>query len=135
MSPTPSPGWKPPKWLPLVWGDLPTIADYVADQIKKTIQAAVRAATSNIDARIVGIEQNIDLLGEFMSKITEALADLDDATNAVAARLDALAGQVAASDQSAADQIKVEADRLRTLAADPNNPVPEPVPPVDQPPV
>lgn len=60
----------------------------------------------------------------FMSLTQNALADLDAATTAVADRIDQLIGSVADLDQSTADAIAVETDRLRGLAADADNPVP-----------
>lgn len=76
-----------------------------------------------------------------MSLTDAALSDLNDATNEVAAELDALEALVAESDSSAAARIHKAADRLRGLAADPEAPVPpaepevpaEPETPVDVP--
>lgn len=55
-----------------------------------------------------------------------ALDDLNNATNEVAAELDELRGQIGATDAALADRIGAAANRLRSLAADPENPVPTP---------
>jgi F420-0:gamma-glutamyl ligase len=57
-----------------------------------------------------------------------ALADLDAATNQVAAELDTLRGELTTADSAVADKIAAAANRLRGLAADPTNPVPAPAP-------
>jgi hypothetical protein len=59
-----------------------------------------------------------------MAALDDALAELNDATNAVAARLEDLANDVAQHDGAAADAVRAQAARLRGLAADPQNPVP-----------
>lgn len=63
-----------------------------------------------------------------MSQLSDALAELDEATNAVAARLEQLANQLDEFDLNASNAVRAEAARLRTLAADPENPVPTPEP-------
>lgn len=60
-----------------------------------------------------------------MALTDQALADLDAATNEVAAELDELRDLVAGNDAAVADRISAAATRLRGLAADPENPVPE----------
>lgn len=69
-------------------------------------------------------EQRLRIVEHIVALLDDALAQLDDATNSVAARLDALAAQVAGFDADAAAKVQAEADHLRTLAADPANPVP-----------
>lgn len=59
-----------------------------------------------------------------MALTDQALADLDAATNEVAAELDDLKAQLSGADQAVADRITAAATRLRGLAADPDNPVP-----------
>jgi hypothetical protein len=61
----------------------------------------------------------------FMSLTQNALADLDAATTAVADRIDQLVASVGDLDQATADAIAVETARLRGLAADADNPVPD----------
>jgi methyl-accepting chemotaxis protein len=84
-------------------------------------------------------------LGAQMSEVTDALADLNDATNEVAGELETAAAKIqelsdalAASDPEAAGKVAealagigAAATRLRGLAEDPENPVP----PVEEPPV
>lgn len=84
-------------------------------------------------------------LGVKMSEVTDALADLNDATNEVAgeletaaAKIQELTDQLANTDPEAAAKvaealtgISSAATRLRGLAEDPENPVP----PVEEPPV
>lgn len=60
----------------------------------------------------------------FMSLTSDALTELDDATNAVADRLDAVLAQNSDMDAATADAIRTESVKLRGLAADPSNPVP-----------
>lgn len=83
------------------------------------------------------IEQQNDVilsqLKEFRMSVAQDLKDLtkkiDDATNAVAARLDALAQQITNS-MSDADVtavkagLQAEVDKLTALGSDPNNPIP-----------
>lgn len=61
-----------------------------------------------------------------MGATENALAELDAATNDVAAEIDELRGQVASVDQATADRLGVVSARLRGLAADPEQPVPAP---------
>jgi hypothetical protein len=75
----------------------------------------------------------ITQLEERMSATENAIADLNAATNEVAAELDELRNQLASTDQATADQLGQVAARLRGLAADPENPVPDP--PADPQPV
>lgn len=69
-------------------------------------------------------DRRLRLMEHFMSQLSDALAELDDATNAVAARLEQLANELDQLDIDAANSVRVEAARLRTLAVDPDNPVP-----------
>lgn len=91
------------------------------------------------------IMRALERLGIQVSEVTDALADLNDATNEVAGELDtatatiqSLSDQLAATDPAAAAKvaeavsgITAAATRLRGLAADPE----QPVPPVDETPV
>lgn len=75
------------------------------------------------------VHARLIILEDRMAKTDKALADLDEATNAVAAELEDLRDDVAQYDASLADKITAKAERLRTLAADPALPVPaEPEP-------
>lgn len=70
-------------------------------------------------------------LEHFMDQTNAALAELDEATTAVADRIDELIGNVEGVDATTAAAIAVQTSRLRGLAADPTNPVP--TPPADGP--
>lgn len=63
-----------------------------------------------------------------MSQLSDALVELDGATNAVADRLEALANRLDELDLDAANEVRAHSARLRELAADPDNPVPAPLP-------
>ncbi|ALE77661.1 hypothetical protein WY02_03460 [Pseudonocardia sp. AL041005-10] len=87
---------------------------------------AVEAALSRVRARLarLNVFTRLTTLEDRMSQIDAALAELNDATNEVAADLDALEAQVAEIDSATAGKIRAAADRLRGLAADPEQPVP-----------
>jgi uncharacterized coiled-coil protein SlyX len=72
--------------------------------------------------------RRLDELECRMSATDDALADLNDATNDIATELDDLRGELTGADAAVADRITAAAERLRGLAADPENPVPEPTP-------
>lgn len=76
------------------------------------------------DPAIADLQTRLAALEAKMTAAQDALADLDLATNEVAAELDDLRGQIATTDAALADRIGAAASRLRTLAADPTNPVP-----------
>lgn len=59
-----------------------------------------------------------------MALLDDALAELNDATNAVAARLEDVLDDIEQADAGAAAKVRAEVARLRDLAADPENPVP-----------
>lgn len=63
-----------------------------------------------------------------MTASETALQALDAATNEVADELDELRDLIASTDAATAARIQSAADRLRSLAQDPANPVPEPGP-------
>lgn len=74
--------------------------------------------------------RRLSALEQRMALSDDALADLDVATNEVAADLDDLKNQLSTADAAVAARITAAADRLRGLAADPANPVP-PAPAVE----
>jgi uncharacterized phage infection (PIP) family protein YhgE len=123
-------------------------------QVIKTLKRIRTEARANqAEVRVMYDEVLIELrrLGAQMSEVTDLLADLDAATTATGAKIDAqtakivdlaqqLADALPGSDEAvqlraALDEAKaaitVETDRLRGFAADPENPVP----PVEEPPV
>jgi NAD(P)-dependent dehydrogenase (short-subunit alcohol dehydrogenase family) len=60
--------------------------------------------------------------------VAAIIAQFDDATNAVAGRIQTLVNAAGLTPEEIA-AFQVEIDRLKTLGADPNNPVP-PAPPI-----
>lgn len=59
-----------------------------------------------------------------MAQLDDALAELNEATNSVAARLEDVLDDIEQADSNAAGKVRAEVARLRDLAADPANPVP-----------
>lgn len=99
------------------------------DALVVTYTAIYRALTQPIpDPALTALEIRIASLEERMSLSETALADLDVATNEIATELDDLRGQISSTDAALADRIGAAAERLRGLAADPENPVPAPEP-------
>ena len=70
-------------------------------------------------------ETRITKLEEHMARLDVIINDLNTATNDIATELDDLRNQITAGDDAAADRLQPIADRLRSLAADPENPVPD----------
>lgn len=60
----------------------------------------------------------------YMSAVDDQLSQLDQATNDVASELESLKAEVANSDATLAAKLDAPIARLKSLAADPNNPVP-----------
>jgi uncharacterized coiled-coil protein SlyX len=73
------------------------------------------------------VNRRLTILEYRMALTDQALADLDAATNEVAAELEDLRDLLTGADQAVADRITAAAGRLRGLAADPEQPVPPPV--------
>lgn len=95
--------------------------------------AAWWAAPWRLAEQIDELEVRQLRLEQHMAQIDDALSALDEATNDIAAELDQLKSQVAGFDSNAAQRIQAAADRLRSLAADPANPVPDQPPAGDEP--
>lgn len=89
-----------------------------------------------IDAITAPILSRLDKLEKAMhEEFAKVISDINDETNSIAARIDALTAQISSDggltpDQatSALSQLSAISDRLKALASDPNNPVP-PAPP------
>ena len=80
-----------------------------------------------IVTRLDRIERKVDHMHEEFKKV---LKRIDDATNAIAQRIDALAARLEGglTQEEAVDikaQFEAEADKLEGLGKDPNNPVPQ----------
>jgi outer membrane murein-binding lipoprotein Lpp len=65
-----------------------------------------------------------------MTRMEDAVQQLNAATDEVAADLERLRTEVQGSDAAAADRLTPIIERLRSLGQDPQNPVPEPPPSV-----
>lgn len=89
----------------------------------------VETTLTDIDRHLMALEETLTVIGERMSEATDLLAQINDATNQVATRLqgliDELANQSDASPE-VLDALRSELSVLQGLAADPNNPVPAP---------
>lgn len=85
-------------------------------------QTAIVAALAALADRIA--TQEVAL-----SDTTEALAELNQETDALAGRIDAVLASIEGVDDATATELRAVSARLRGLAADPTNPVP----PVDDP--
>jgi hypothetical protein len=90
---------------------------------------------SNHGNRIEGLEHRMNATADKILQIDNALNRQGDGLRLVADRLTALQTQVGGLDNSIAEQLtplidtlNAHADRLTELAADPNNPVPNPEP-------
>lgn len=77
----------------------------------------------DIRRHLMSLEQAIQQIGVKVSAVDDVLVQLNDATNLVAARLETVIGTM---DAETAAKIQPYVDHLKALAADPNNPVPEP---------
>jgi chromosome segregation ATPase len=85
---------------------------------------------SAIVAALAAHAQKIATLEVAMSDTTDAIAELNTETDALAARIDAVLASNETVDDATAAELRAVSSRLRGLAADPANPVPpvEPTP-------
>lgn len=112
------PGW----WLPVTREEF----DRRMDRIERLLRPL-----PSIDAHMQGVEENMTLLGERVSEATDLLVQINDATNGVATRMQALIDQLANTSDASPEvlaALRAELQVLQGLAADPSNPVP-PLPP------
>jgi uncharacterized membrane-anchored protein len=110
------------RWTPIPRFELDA---RIAREMARQLEIRVWPCLHNIDDRISVAEQTLTELGAKVAAVDDALAQLDTATNEIAADLEALKQQVAQFDGATAAKIQAAADRLKALAADPENPVPE----------
>lgn len=75
------------------------------------------------------LEHRMSRMESKMSRVDDVIADLNTATDEIAADLEALRAQVSNVDAVTAERFTPLVERLRALGADPENPVPEPVQP------
>lgn len=90
----------------------------------KQLAQSVFDKLMSIENHIISLESKIMALSQ---EVKDAFAKVDAATNLVADRIKALADQIAAGGTDTAEivsQLNAEADRLTSIGADPNNPVP-----------
>lgn len=111
-------GW----WLPVTRGEF----DDRMSRLERIL--------TSIDGHVVAVEEITTYIGEKVSEATDLLAQINDATNGVATRMQALIDQLASQSDASPevlDALRSELALLQGLAADPNNPVPNPpLPPV-----
>jgi chromosome segregation ATPase len=93
--------------------------------------AEVLLRLTNIEAQLTTLTvalaasiQKIATMEEHMSQTDDAVAELNTATNDLAARIDAILSNEASLDANTASELRAVRDRLQGLAADPANPVP-----------
>ena len=86
----------------------------IADDIRALID---KHCLSRVIARVHKLEHH-------MSQVDDAVAELNAATNDVADDLERLRTEVTGLDSATADKLTPLVERLRALAADPENPVP-----------
>ena len=90
-------------------------------EIKRSLAALLRG--------VAALHTQGDKIMAISKELQDAMAAIDDATNAVATRITDLSGQISTG-MSQADvdavvaQLNTEATKLNTIAADPNQPVP-----------
>lgn len=139
-----------PRWYGLRVAAAARLAHYAARLAGIGFEVTIRERGRG-DGPVVGMLRSahakldrIERLGGQMATKADFDAlrnDLNDSTNAIAARLDSLATQVQQGGMSSVDENAVLAElqaasaALKALGADPDNPVPTPtpVPPPDQP--
>ena len=90
--------------------------------------AALEAQQSTSTVALAALVQMITNLEVRMSQTEDAVAELNTETNNLAARLDAILAREASLDSTVAGEIREVSSRLKGLAADPANPVPDPTP-------
>jgi hypothetical protein len=112
-------------WLLWPWT---TLSDISADT------GATRGAVGALLRNEEMIIHKLESLGVLMSEATDLLVQINDETNAVASRIDALVAELENESDASPEVLQGLRDlsvRLGGLAADPDNPVP----PVEEPPV
>jgi hypothetical protein len=107
----------------------------IKDEVNKILMNAIVAATDprfdTLDSHIEAVEESVTMMGEKVSEATDLLDQLDARTNELGAEVD----QLIANEQNRPDadpaivaRLTALRDNLNNIAADPNNPVPDPVP-------
>lgn len=128
-----------------IWDYVPVtraeIRAIVQDEVNKVLLSAIQNATQNkfneLNSHIEAVEEQVTILGEKLSEATDLLDAIDARTNDLATEVANLITEVQnAPDANPAIVARLQALKanLDAIAADPNNPVPDPVPVPDQPP-
>jgi chromosome segregation ATPase len=84
----------------------------------------LEAQLTTLTVALAASIQKITTMEEHMSQTDDAVAELNTATNDLAARIDAILANEASLDANTASELRAVRDRLQGLAADPANPVP-----------
>lgn len=97
--------WTDWLWARLFGGILRTVTDHTA-------------LITNLTTRMTTQEAQ-------MATLQETIADINTATNELSDEVDRIRALVTSGDTTAVEQLTPIAARLRAIAADPNNPVPD----------
>jgi hypothetical protein len=73
---------------------------------------------------VLSIGDRLTTLERHMAKIDDLITQINDATNAIAAKITRIQQAIEAGDGSAAARLQPLADQLTALGQDPSNPVP-----------
>jgi chromosome segregation ATPase len=122
-----------------IWDYVPVtraeIRAIVQDEVNKVLLSAIQNATQNkfnsLNSHIEAVEETVTILGEKLSEATDLLDAIDSRTNDLATEVANLIVEVQnAPDANPAIVARLQALKanLDAIAADPNNPVPDPVP-------
>lgn len=107
----------------------------IRDEVNKILMSSIITVTEprfeELDSHIEAVEESVTMMGEKVSEATDLLDQLDARTNELGAEVD----QLIANEQNRPDadpaivaRLTALRDNLNNIAADPNNPVPDPVP-------
>lgn len=122
-----------------IWDYVPVtraeIRAIVQDEVNKVLLSAIQNATQDkfngLNSHIEAVEETVTILGEKLSEATDLLDAIDSRTNDLATEVANLIVEVQnAPDANPAIVARLQALKanLDAIAADPNNPVPDPVP-------
>jgi hypothetical protein len=122
-----------------IWDYVPVtraeIRAIVQDEVNKVLLSAIQNATQNkfneLNSHIEAVEEQVTIQGEKLSEATDLLDAIDARTNDLSIEVANLITEVqSAPDANPAIVARLQALKanLEAIAADPNNPVPDPVP-------
>lgn len=125
-----------------IWDYVPVtraeIRAIVKDEINKVLAGAIQNETqgkfNELNSHVEAVEESVTILGEKLSEATDLLDAIDVRTNDLATEVNDIIAEL----QNTPDASPAILSRLATvkanldaIAADPNNPVPDPVPAPD----